>query len=75
MKSDDPVAFGHDEQNEMQKTKNYKRRWICEWCLYPPCGGCGMKRPRTKKRKAVELEAKRAAKKLQNDAAKVVATL
>jgi len=34
----------------MAKTKKYQRHWICEWCLYPPCAGCGLKRIRANKR-------------------------
>ena len=56
MVSDEAVPFGPEEQKEMESRKKYnkyRRRWICDWCLYPPCGGCGAKRTRATKRKAV----------------------
>ncbi len=47
--SNEAVPFGHKDHKEMKTCKNYERHWICEWCLYPPCGGCGLRRTRETK--------------------------
>ena len=48
--SNEAVPFGHKDHKEMKTCKNYERHWICEWCLYPPCVGCGLRRTTETKR-------------------------
>ena len=45
-RSDKPVPFGPQEREAMLKTTKYERRFVCDWCKYPPCCGCGCLRTR-----------------------------
>ena len=47
--SDDPVPFG-------PAAKKYQRHWVCEWCLYLSCAGCGSKRTRAKTNKDLHFQ-------------------
>ena len=50
------MPFGADAKKEMEKDKKHQRHWTCEWCLYPPCAGCGSKRTWAKKREEIQFQ-------------------
>ena len=51
--SETPVPFGPAERKELARKKE-ERQFVCEWCSYPPCGGCGLKRTRASKREKLQ---------------------
>ena len=43
------ILEGMEEARKQAKPYYYDRKFHCEWCVYPPCSGCGKRRGRNTK--------------------------